>query len=285
MMRLGYNTNGFAHHRFEDAVAILAEIGYESIAITLDHHVLNPFADDLAQQVEWARRLLERHGLHSVIETGARFLLDSREKHHPTLVTADVSDRARRIDFLSRAIDIAAALGSDAVSFWSGKLRETIAPQAAMDRLVAGCARVLEHAIARNVRLAFEPEPGMLVARMSEYAELARRMDHPLFGLTLDVGHVHCVDDGPISEVVRQWRGRLFNVHIEDMRRGVHQHLMFGDGEIDFPPVLAALAEIGYTAGVHVELSRHSHDAVAAARQAFDFLTCRAIDRARRPHL
>ncbi|MGW4149959.1 sugar phosphate isomerase/epimerase, partial [Streptomyces albogriseolus] len=29
---------------------------------------------------------------------------------------------------------------------------------------------------------------------------------------------------------------------IEDMRRGVHEHLPFGDGEIDFPPVLAALA-------------------------------------------
>jgi sugar phosphate isomerase/epimerase len=47
---------------------------------------------------------------------------------------------------------------------------------------------------------------------------------------------------------------------------------MFGEGEIDFPPVLAALAEVGYDGGVHVELSRHSHDGPNAARRAFDFL-------------
>jgi sugar phosphate isomerase/epimerase len=47
---------------------------------------------------------------------------------------------------------------------------------------------------------------------------------------------------------------------------------MFGEGEIDFPPVIAALAKAGYDGGVHVELSRHSHDAPRAAAQAYDFL-------------
>jgi sugar phosphate isomerase/epimerase len=56
------------------------------------------------------------------------------------------------------------------------------------------------------------------------------------------------------------------------MRAGVHEHLMFGDGQIDFPPVLRALAEIGYQGGIHVELSRHSHEGPAAARRAIDFL-------------
>ena len=56
------------------------------------------------------------------------------------------------------------------------------------------------------------------------------------------------------------------------MRAGVHEHLMFGEGEIDFPPVIAALAATGYRGGLHVELSRHSHAAVDAARQAFAFL-------------
>ena len=47
---------------------------------------------------------------------------------------------------------------------------------------------------------------------------------------------------------------------------------MFGEGEIDFPPILQTLAEIGYRGGVHVELSRHSHNAVDTARQALAFL-------------
>ena len=50
------------------------------------------------------------------------------------------------------------------------------------------------------------------------------------------------------------------------------KNLMFGDGEIDFPPILRTLEEIGYSGGVHVELSRHSHDAVETARKALAFL-------------
>ena len=271
-MLLGYNTNGFAHHRFEDAVAILAEIGYESIAITLDHHVLNPFDPNLSQHVDSMRRLLEKNRLRSVIETGARFLLHDRLKHQPTLVSESPEDRALRISFLKRAIDIAATLGSDAVSLWSGALQDQTSLDDAISRLITGCRETLDYALTKNVRLAFEPEPGMFIARMSEFAELSRRIDHPLFGLTLDVGHVHCLDDGPIPRVLDEWRDRLFNVHIEDMRRGVHDHLMFGEGEIDFPPVITKLREIGYNGGVHVELSRHSHDAVNVARRAHGFL-------------
>jgi sugar phosphate isomerase/epimerase len=270
---LGYNTNGFAHHRFEDAIAILAEIGYQSVAITLDYHVLNPFDLGFDERLAAARSLLERHRLRSVIETGSRFLLDSRRKHQPTLVSGTQAERSQRVDFLRRAVDVASALGSDAVSFWSGAVSDGADRATAMERLVAGCNEVLARAAARNVRLAFEPEPGMLVARMDECAELARRLADPLFGLTLDVGHVHCLDDGPIPKVIESWKDRLFNIHIEDMRRGVHDHLMFGEGEIDFPPVLAELRDVGYSGGIHVELSRHSHDAVGVATRAFEFLS------------
>jgi sugar phosphate isomerase/epimerase len=57
------------------------------------------------------------------------------------------------------------------------------------------------------------------------------------------------------------------------MRRGVHEHLRFGEGEIDFPPVFEALRQVGYTGGVHVELSRHSHMAPEALRESFEFLS------------
>jgi sugar phosphate isomerase/epimerase len=76
----------------------------------------------------------------------------------------------------------------------------------------------------------------------------------------------------PIARHIHFWSDRLVNVHIEDMRRGVHEHLMFGEGEIDFPQVIAALTEIGYCGPLNVELSRHSHVGPLAARQARDFL-------------
>jgi len=270
-MLFGYNTNGFAHHRLEDAIVILAELGYRSIALTLDYHALDPFDADLARRTAAVKALLERHGLRSVIETGARFLLDPRRKHQPTLLSPPPG-RDRRLDFLRRSIDLAAELGADAVSFWSGAAKDAAAPDELFDRLADGCLRLCRHAETRGVRLAFEPEPGMFIDTMDRYAELRRRVDHPLFGLTIDIGHLHCLGEVPIADRLRRWRDRLWNVHIEDMRHGVHDHLMFGEGEIDFGEVLGALMEIGYAGGVHVELSRHSHDAVETARRALAFL-------------
>lgn len=88
----------------------------------------------------------------------------------------------------------------------------------------------------------------------------------------MDIGHLHCQSETPIADKIHQYAQRLANVHIEDMLPGAHEHLMFGDGNIDFPPVIAALTEIGYDGCLSVELSRHSHDGPAAAQRAFAFL-------------
>lgn len=271
-MILGYNTNGLAFHRWQDAVELLAEIGYRAVAVTVDHHCLNPFLDDLADEIRALRRLLERHDMRCVIETGARFLLDSRVKHEPTLMTADPAERCRRVDYLQRCIDIAADLEADAVSFWSGILRDDISESQAFDRLAIGCREIAKHAERRSVQLAFEPEPGMFIETMDQFARLTELVESPRFGLTIDIGHVQCVESTSIPEVLRAWQKRLCNVHIEDMRRGVHEHLLFGAGEIDFPPVMQTLKEIGYSGCVNVELSRHSHVAPQVARDSFAFL-------------
>jgi sugar phosphate isomerase/epimerase len=271
-MLLGYNTNGMAHHELFDAVDLLAEIGYRSVAITIDHGALPPYDRYLAQRLTRLGRLLRRAGMRSVIETGARFLLDPARKHEPTLVSADADARSRRIEFYRHAIRCAAELESDCVSLWSGVLRDEVAGREAMDRLAAGLEEVLDDAKGQGVVIGFEPEPGMLVDSMDRYQELLDRIDAPNLRLTLDVGHLHCQGEVPIAEGIRRWSSRLANVHLEDMRRGVHEHLMFGEGEIRFFPVLQALAEAGYQGGIHVELSRHSHDAPDVARRAFDFL-------------
>jgi len=272
---LGYNTNGFAHHRLEDALPILGDLGYESVAITLDYHALNPFDDQLTSQLGDVKKIMHRSGLRCVIETGARFLLDPLKKHQPTLVSAAAEGRQRRLDFLRRAVDIARALDADAVSFWSGRPDDGAGESECLRRLVDGCRTLCDYAAAAPVRLAFEPEPGMAMDTMDRFANLFESINHPSFGLTLDIGHLHCQGEVPIADHLRRWKDVLWNVHIEDMRRGVHEHLMFGEGEIDFDPVLSTLAAIGYAGGVHVELSRHGHDAVETARRSLAFLRAR----------
>jgi sugar phosphate isomerase/epimerase len=273
-MRLGYNTNGLAHHRLLDAIDLLSDEGYQSVAITLDAGVLDPYQErsSLNGQARAARSALDRHGMSRVIETGARYLLNPRIKHDPTLMDPDPARRAVRLDFLRRAIDLAKAIGAESVSLWSGRAPDPIDPDAGMERLAQALEPLLTHAEEAGMTLAFEPEPGMFIDTLDRFGQLDERVRHPLFQLTIDLGHIHCLNEGDIPALLRQWRTRVVNIHIEDMVAGVHEHLMFGEGTMDFASICRTLHQIGYDKGVHVELSRHSHMGVDAVRAAFAFL-------------
>jgi L-ribulose-5-phosphate 3-epimerase len=267
-LRFGYGTNGFTNHRLPEALRVIADLGYDGVALTLDTNHLDPFAAGLARRTAEVAALLDRLGLAVVIETGARYLLDPWHKHAPTLLD---DDPAQRLEYLRRAVRVGADLGAEAVSGWAG-----IAPPGvpdAWDRLVRGCAETLDAATAAGVPLGFEPEPGMLVAELADWQRLYADLGRPAgFGLTLDIGHCRCLEPQPVPECVAQAGPHLVNVQIDDMRRDVHEHLEFGDGEIDFPPVLAALTATGYRGLVAVELPRHAHAAPAVAARSLEFL-------------
>ncbi|MFE6525389.1 sugar phosphate isomerase/epimerase family protein [Streptomyces sp. NPDC057794] len=276
-LRFAYGTNGFADHRLTDALAVLADLGYDGVSLTLDHQHLDPYAPALAARVREAGRAIRRAGLAVVVETGARYLLDPMRKHRPTLLSAEPEGRAARQELLRRAIVIGAELGAEAVHFWSGTPDPGTTRDEAWRRLEEGCATALADAGRAGVRLAFEPEPGMLVADLAGYRRLWRSLGAPdRFGLTLDIGHCRCLEPYPEPRCVELAAGTLAHVQIEDMRRGVHEHLPFGAGEIDFPPVLDALRTAGYRGLVSVELPRHSHAATATARHSIEFLRAAA---------
>jgi L-ribulose-5-phosphate 3-epimerase len=273
-MRLGYNTNGLAHHRLVDAIDLLGDLGYQSVALTLDAGALDPYEDPtlLKRQLGAVESALDRHGMACVIETGARYLLNPQIKHDPTLMDPDPARRAVRLDFLCRAIDLAKILQADCVSLWSGRAPDSVDDVAGMDRLAEAMKPLLAHAEQADMKLAFEPEPGMFIDTLERFHQIDRRLRHPLFQLTIDLGHVHCSREGQIPALLNQWRTRILNIHIEDMVQDVHEHLMFGEGTMDFPTICEGLRQIGYAKGVHVELSRHSHIGVEALRAAKAFL-------------
>lgn len=264
---LGYGTNGFANHRLDDALRMIADLGYTSVALTLDHHHLDPYAPDVARQTDHVANLLSELGLRSVVETGARYLLDPARKHHPTLVC---DEPERRVDFLNRAARIAADLGADCVSFWSGIRPSTVDEETAWRRMRDGVAEVLART---TVPLGLEPEPGMFVEQLADALRLRDELGAPdLLGITLDVGHCVAVEPRDAPDCVRRAAGLLVNVQLDDMRTGVHEHLEFGEGELDLRATLAALVEVGYTGVAAVELPRHSHAAPVVAARAFSAL-------------
>lgn len=276
-LRFGYGLNGFTDHRLGDALAVLADLGFDGVALTLDHAHLDPLGPGLAHRVAAAAALLREHDLDVVVETGGRYVLDPRRKHHPTFVSDE--GRQRRIDLVATALRIAPDLGARVVSCWSGTLPSSATAEQGLARVEDAVTRLLPVAQAAGVTLALEPEPGMFLERVGDVVGLIERLGRPgSLGLTIDVGHLTCSEDALPAEVIRSAGDLVVNVQVDDMRRGVHEHLPFGEGEVDLPDVLAALADIGYDGLVHVELPRHSHAAPVLAAQSLRALRDAAAD-------
>ena len=258
-LRLAYGSNGLGDHRLADACALLAHHGYDGIALTLDHHHLDPLGPEALGRAQEVRRLLDAHDLAVVVETGGRFVLDPFAKHHPTLVSGDADVR---IDFYRRALDVAVALGSPVLHLWSGRAPEDADPAEVHDRLLRGLDAVVALAAVRGVTLGLEPEPGMVVDTIGAYERVLADLGQPDgLGLTLDIGHCRCLEDEDEATCIRRTASRLVHVQIEDMRRGVHEHLPFGEGEVEVAAAVGALRDVGFEGLVSVELPRHSHTA------------------------
>jgi len=276
-MRLGFSTNSIGDIDPLDALPLLAELGYTSLALTLDRHTIDPFAADLSARIDRWRRALAASGMTCVIETGARHLLDVHVKHEPTFVTADPEARGRRVGFTRRAIDIAAAVGADCVSMWSGVVRDAAPGDVVWDRLSGAMGPVIDQAAKRGVAIGFEPEPGMFIDTLDRYGLLRDRLGRPeSLRLTVDLGHLECMGERPLATRLAAYGQEIVNVHVDDMLACRHEHLPLGRGDIEFAPLLASLTAACYPGGLHVELPRQSHRWLETARDSAAML-CRMV--------
>jgi len=126
---------------------LLAGIGYSGFfRITLDHGVLDPFDQKLDSQLDEVARAPKRKQPQLRNRNRSAILLDALHKQRTTLVSPDLEARARRIDFLKDAIDIAARLNPSAFRFGPASVHDGARQGEAFSRLVDS----LRHSRARR---------------------------------------------------------------------------------------------------------------------------------------
>ena len=121
------------------------------------------------------------------------------------------------------------------------------------------------------MRVGIEFEPGLWIGCCDVLLEVLERVDHPLLGANLDLGHAVCAGER-IEETVERLAGRIWNLHVEDICGEAHEHLIPGEGDIDFAAAARALSRAKYEGFWTLELYPYKKDPGAAGRQGLRHL-------------
>jgi fructoselysine 3-epimerase len=276
-MPLAFSTNAFTRFSLDDALAGIAQAGFALVEILADAPHADPGtgADPVRLGQALRPRLAAlRLGVCNV-NCNCSF---SYWRHAPPEAYFEPSlispvdqhrfDRAQRVRW---AVEFAAAVGAPAVSITSGRCLGGVPPDRAGHLLRESLLPLLDHADRHGVNLGIECEPGLYIEYASELADLIADLGHPRLGANLDVGHSHVLGES-IPDAFRLLRGRIWNLHIEDLPGRKHYHTIPGRGTFPWPTLLDAVRATTYAGPATVELYTETADPHTAARESHAFL-------------
>jgi sugar phosphate isomerase/epimerase len=87
------------------------------------------------------------------------------------------------------------------------------------------------------------------------------------------MGHFFCVREDP-ADLIYKLAEHIGHFHLADIAHTrVHNHLIPGQGAIDFLSIFKAISEINYDGFITVELYPYQDDPVYAASFSYKYLT------------
>ncbi|MEU9557156.1 sugar phosphate isomerase/epimerase family protein [Streptomyces fumanus] len=182
------------------------------------------------------------------------------------LTATDPDARAAALDDNRRAVDEAAALGTDTLVLVSGGLPPgERSLTAARERIADALAELAPYAGEHGVRLAIEPLHPMyaadrcVVSTLTQALDLAERFPAHQVGVTVDTYHIWWDDRAP-AEIARAGAGgRIHTFQLADWTTPLPEGVLngrgqLGDGSIDLREWQGHVEAAGYTGPIEVEL-------------------------------
>jgi sugar phosphate isomerase/epimerase len=222
LIKLSYSTFGLTNLDFLDSIEAVDKAGYPGIELSFHRDQFNPF--EITD--EYLAAIKKRLGTLSVkpacVATASHFFTPSRP-HEPSLMSPDLAGRKRRIDLVSRGIDIARKLGVSLVTFGSGFIRDehianpAIDPRELLVDSIQRCLRSVHDD--EDITLLIEPEPGMFVETVAQGLSLVEEVNSPRFQLHLDLCHMYCSEHDYVTALAQAAPHTCY-LHVSDAREG-----------------------------------------------------------------
>lgn len=115
---------------------------------------------------------------------------------------------------------------------------------------------------ANDIILAVEFEPDFVVGNTNELIRLFKDIPTKNLAANLDLGHVFLCDEFPLASISKL-NEKIVHVHIENMGRGVHNHLLPHLGDMNLQEYIHALQSIGFDGGMALDIYSYDYENVA----------------------
>ncbi len=268
-MHLSYSTWGMPTVPIDAAVAHCAALGFDGLEVSvIPGWVTDAAGLDAAER--WRiRALFDAHGLALPGMSGNTPLMDADADTHAANI-------ARFNGYLDLASEWQTAAEPIAVSTTSGGTPADW--EASRERLAETFGTLAAHAARRGVVVGLEPHVGAALHTPEQALWLLDRVASPALRVHFDISHFN-VQGMDMETTIAQIAPVSVHTHVKD-ERGIapdHEFLIPGEGEMDYPRYLRAMARAGYTGHISVEVSimvqrRPGYDPLAAAAQSYRVL-------------
>ncbi len=216
-------------------------------------------ADAQAQEINDAA---EKAGIriHSV--------MNQTHWRHP-LSSPDPADVEACVEGVRASLRQAELYGANAVLLVPAVVRSDTTYEQAWERSQAQIRKLIPLAEKHNVMIAIEEVWNKFLLTARDFRQYIDEFNHPLVQAYFDVGNIvhYAVPEHWIHEL----GSRIVKVHLKDYSRA-KQFVNLGEGDVDWPAVREALAAVGYSGEVTVELRGGDRDYLMDLGQRVDRL-------------
>lgn len=264
-MEIGISTGLFYNRDLIDVIPLFKNAGFDSIEIAIGESEWGPFSfsyyydksnnnDELhLLQRKWRLWRLKVHAL-CLREKLQEFNIRVHSLHIPFSENLDISslDDAKRqgsVFELKKGIDLASFLkASIAIVHPGGEITDFHnhdEKRKRLDKCAQSVGEILKYASQKNIILAMENLlPHMVCGYSDDLLSLVNRFNSDYVKICFDSSHANLAEN-PV-EVLKKFKGKVATVHLSDNRGKYDEHLMPGDGNIDYVMLIKALKEIQY---------------------------------------
>ena len=252
-MTIAGRTQMMSQYSVHDTLGRLKLMGFQGAEICLENEKFDVRAD-----------LLDDYVLDAIRDRVVELEMKSVSlSYHANYIADDAA-----FDLTKKAIIATPRVGAKIFVFSGARQDKLSDPSTQWEVMARRTRELVTVAEDQGVILAKEPEPDFICGTSAELIRLMDQIDSPTLRCNLDLGHSFLCDPDPM-EAVRTLGEKIVHGHIENLKRGVHNHRVPQDGDMDLAAYIAALKAVGFDGQLALDLYGYDYEAVAPDAAAY----------------